>query len=164
MNLVFLDEAAIWLTQPNTYSWRPIRCPMAVPTSKARGITARLNLMGCVTYASGAVQYREIHGNTSGGDTKQFLDTLAEQADPACPTVVIADRASIHTCKLVCQERERWKRCGLIVVHLPPYSPELNPMEGAWRHLKYHALTSRSFEDKEALRAAVMAADWGHAI
>ena len=48
---------------------------MEVPTSKARGITARLNLMGCVDYVGGEVQYREIEGNTTGQDTKRFIWT-----------------------------------------------------------------------------------------
>lgn len=159
-----MDEAAIWLTQPNTYSWREIGHPMEVPTSKARGITARLNLMGCVDYVSKEVQYREIEGNTSGKDTKSFFDKLAEQADPACPTIVFADRASIHTCKEVAAERENWKERGLTVVYLPPYSPELNPMEGEWWRLKYHELPQRHFENKGKLRQAVGGANWGIAI
>ena len=53
---------------------------MEVPTSKARGITARLNLMGCVDFTAGEVQYREIEGNTTGQDTKNFIETLAKQA------------------------------------------------------------------------------------
>ncbi len=137
---------------------------MEVPTSKARGITARLNLMGCVDYISGEVQYREIEGNTSGQDTKNFIQTLAEQADPACPTIVFADRASIHTCNVVFAEKENWKKCGLIVVYLPPYSPELNPMEGKWRQLKYNDLPERHFENKEDLRRGVGGANWGVAV
>ena len=54
---MFLDEAAIWLTQLNTATWRTVGSPMAVPTSKARGITARLNLMGVLDFATGEVQY-----------------------------------------------------------------------------------------------------------
>ncbi len=137
---------------------------MEVPTSKARGITARLNLMGCVDSISGEVHYREIEGNTSGQDTKKFIETLAEQADPACPTIVFADRASIHTCNAVFEEKENWKKRGLIVVYLPPYSPELNLMEGEWRQLKYHDLQERHFETKEDLRRAVGGATWGMAI
>lgn len=137
---------------------------MEVPTSKARGITARLNLMGCVDYLSGEVQYREIAGNTSGQDTLNFIETLAEQAGSACPTIVFADRASIHTCNAVYAERENWKKRGLIVVYLPPYSPELNLMEGAWQQLKYHDLQVRHFETKEELRRGVGEANWGIAI
>uniref|UniRef100_UPI00054E4040 hypothetical protein n=1 Tax=Deinococcus marmoris TaxID=249408 RepID=UPI00054E4040 len=81
--------------------------PMEVPTSKARGITARLNLMGVVDFASGEVQYREIEGNTIGQDTVGFLETLAQHADPICPTLVFVDQASIHTCRAVSGQRER---------------------------------------------------------
>lgn len=79
---------------------------MEVPTSKVRGITARLNLMGCVEYGSNTVQYREILDNMTGQDTVAFLNTLAEQADPACPTPLVLDQASIHTCRAVSQHRE----------------------------------------------------------
>lgn len=137
---------------------------MEVPTSKARGITARLNLMGCVDFTAGEVQYREIEGNTTGQDTKNFMETLAKQADPACPTIVLVDRASIHTCKEVYGQRENWKKRGLVVVYLPPYSPELNLMEGEWRQLKYHDLRKRHFDTKEDLRHGVGGANWGIAI
>lgn len=137
---------------------------MEVPTSKARGITARLNLMGCVDFATREVQYREIEGNTTGKDVLAFLDTLAAQADPSCPTIVIADRASVHTCRQVAQKREAWKRLGLTLAYLPPYSPELNPMEQKWRQLKYDDLPHRHQPDKEHLRRAVTASGWGIAV
>ncbi|MGI8748452.1 MAG: IS630 family transposase [Deinococcus sp.] len=162
--LLFLDEAAIWLTQPNTYTWRPIGQPMEVPTSKARGITARLNLMGCVDFVTQQVQYRDIEGTTTGKDTAAFLETLSKQADPACPTLVLLDRASIHTCRAVAEHRVTWRERGLSVVYLPPYSPELNLMEGEWRLLKYHKLPHRHQENKEELRRAVGGANWGIAV
>ena len=164
LRMLFLDESAVWLTQPNTYTWSAIGQPMKVPTSKARGVTTRLNLMGAVYFATGEVQYREIEGNTTGQDTVAFLETLAQQADPACPTLVLVDQASIHTCRAVAGQRARWRACGLMVVYLPVYSPELNTMESEWRILKYHRLPERSFEDKAHLRQAVLDADWGVAI
>ena len=161
---MFLDEAAIWLTQPNTATWRTIGSPMAVPTSKARGITARLNLVGVVDFTTGEVQYREILGTTTGAEVIAFVDALASVSTRRCPTVVVMDRASVHTCKAVAKLRGRWKKCGLIVVYLPPYSPELNPMEAKWRLLKYHKLAVRTQTNKQQLRLAVGAADWGRAI
>lgn len=161
LTLKFFDEAAIWLTQPNTYTWRPIASPMEVPISKARGISARLNLMGCMDFVSDEVLYREVEGNTTGKDVAAFFELLAMKSDPACPTIVFADQASIHTCKDVSKYREDWKKRGLIVVYLPPYSPELNLMEGKWRQLKYHDLPHRHQDDKEQLRQAVCASAWG---
>lgn len=137
---------------------------MAVPTSKARGIRARLNLMGCVDFATGEVQYRDLDHNTTASDTVAFVDTLAQQAEPACPTVLFLDRASVHTAGAVFQHRDRWREQGLLLVHLPPYSPELNLMEGKWRQLKYHDLPHRHQTSKLELRQAVQQAHWGVAI
>ena len=120
--------------------------------------------MGCVDFATSEVQYREIEANTTGPDVVAFLDTLVQQTDPACPTALILDRASIHTCKAVQKKRDEWRTKGLIVVYLPPYSPELNPMEGQWRKLKYHDLKIRHFDHKTELRRAVGGANWGIAL
>jgi transposase len=158
--LLFLDEAAVWLTQPNTYTWREKGCPLEVPTSKARGIRARLNLIGCVDYVTRDVTYREVEGNTTGEVIVQFLALLAQQADPACPTVVILDRASVHCCSAVAQQLPTWKEQGLILSFLTPYSPELNLMELEWRHLKFTLLPRRHYETKPQLREAVRGV-WG---
>ncbi|WP_084051198.1 transposase [Deinococcus hopiensis] len=78
----------------------------------------------------------------------------------AYPTVLLMDQASIHTSAEVGQHRQRWKEQGLVVAYLPPYSPELNPMERQWRKLKYHDLPHRHHTSKANLRGAA----WGVAI
>ena len=135
-----------------------------MPTSQQRGVRARLNLLGCVDFATGEVLYRELETNTSGPDIVAFLERLAQDTDPRCPTAVVCDRASVHTCARVAAEREQWRSRGLLLTFLPAYSPELNPMEGRWRHLKYHVLPQRSYENKTQLRAAVRGSGWGRAI
>ena len=37
---------------------------------------------------------------------------------------------------------------------LPPYAPDLNPMQRVWLWMKDHALSNRIFEDEEAIYAA----------
>lgn len=41
------------------------------------------------------------------------------------------------------------------LVFLPPYSPELNPVERLWQWLKRHSLRNRSHQDLEAMMDAV---------
>ncbi|HLL90472.1 MAG TPA: helix-turn-helix domain-containing protein [Tepidisphaeraceae bacterium] len=36
----------------------------------------------------------------------------------------------------------------------PPYSPELNPAENLWHHLRSHYLSNRTYDDYDALLAA----------
>ena len=133
-----------------------------MPTSKARGITARLNLIGCVDDATTDMIYREVEGNTTGEAIVDFLTLLARLADPACPTVVILDRASVHCCSAVAQQLPAWKAQGLILGFLTPYSPELNLMEVEWRQLKFTLLPRRLYDSKYQLRQAVQHV-WGQA-
>ena len=47
--------------------------------------------------------------------------------------VVVMDNLSTHYCQGV---REAIEEAGAALVYLPPYSPELNPIEHAWSKLK----------------------------
>lgn len=47
--------------------------------------------------------------------------------------IVVLDNASIHRCKLT---REAFKNQGISTLFLPPYHPDLNPIEKAWSKLK----------------------------
>lgn len=43
---------------------------------------------------------------------------------------------------------------NITLVPLPPYAPELNPMELAWLYIKSHYLANRIYADHDALYAA----------
>ena len=59
-----------------------------------------------------------------------WLEGLACRAQAqAKPIVVVLDRAGIHTAELISKKLEGWKAKGLHLGLLPPYSPQLNPME-----------------------------------
>jgi transposase len=49
---------------------------------------------------------------------------------------------------------QRIKKCGAEVLYLPPYSPDLNPIEKAWSKLKA-LLRSAKARSKEALDQAI---------
>jgi len=56
-------------------------------------------------------------------------------------------------------DRAPWHRSlkipdNISVVHLPPYSPELNPHENVWEYLKNNFLSNRVFEDLEHISKA----------
>ncbi len=47
---------------------------------------------------------------------------------------------------------------NLTLLYLPPYSPELNPVERLWAYLRSHDLGSRAYKDCDDLLTA-----WGAA-
>jgi len=86
-------------------------------------------------------------------DTDIFLayveHVLCPKLEPG--HVVVMDNLSPHKVESVCELIE--KR-GAKVLYLPPYSPDLNPIEKAWSKLK-QLLRSSKARSKEALDQAI---------
>ncbi len=53
-------------------------------------------------------------------------------------TITVIDNASIHTSKKFKAMLEIWESQGLKIFYLPPYSPQLNPIEQLWKFMKYY--------------------------
>jgi transposase len=49
----------------------------------------------------------------------------------------------------------QWKKQGLIIKYLPPYSPELNLIEILWRNIKYTWLPFSAYQCLNALGDAL---------
>jgi transposase len=86
-------------------------------------------------------------------DADIFL-TYVEQV--LCPTlgigdVVVMDNLSSHKVKGVC---ELIHARGAGVLYLPPYSPDLNPIEKAWAKIKQYLRSTRA-RSKEDLDQAI---------
>ena len=65
--------------------------------------------------------------------------------------LVIMDNLSSHKVPAV---RERIENAGAQLLYLPPYSPDLNPIEKAWSKLK-QLLRSAQARTKDALEIAI---------
>ena len=85
-----------------------------------------------------------------------FLDHLLVDCYPDRPVVLVMDNASYHhgadvqAALSLFQER-------VMVCWLPPYSPDLNPIERFWLFLKNEVCANRLFADLEQLITAVEA-------
>jgi transposase len=80
-------------------------------------------------------------------DREVFLTYLEEVLCPKLRpgNVVVMDNLSSHK---VAGVRERIEQTGATLLYLPPYSPDLNPIEKAWSKLKQklRAVKARSVE------------------
>lgn len=81
--------------------------------------------------------------NTQGMNL--HLQTISSAVPEGRHAVVVADRASWHTTdKLVIPE-------NMSLLPLPPYSPELNPVDRIWEQLRQTQLANRCYEGYEAI-------------
>ena len=69
--------------------------------------------------------------------------------------VIVLDNYSVHHSRAVTDDRPQVQAVGIEFFSLPPYSPDLNLIEGVWRHVKHEGLPVRSYATAQALQAAV---------
>ncbi len=70
---------------------------------------------------------------------KLHLDEVSKNIEQGRHAVIIMDKASWHTTDKIS------KYHNITPIHLPPYSPELNPVEQIWRSLRNDSLDNRCF-------------------
>ena len=68
------------------------------------------------------------------------------------PTVAVIDNASIHTSKKFRDMLPIWEEKGLRVFYLPPYSPQLNPIEMVWKFMKYYWIEFDAYKSAENMK------------
>lgn len=79
-----------------------------------------------------------------------FLDQFSREIAPDEHAVLIWDRAGFHTSSKLNVP------ANVSIVELPPYAPELNPMENLWHYLKSHDWSNSFHKDYEALEEAAV--------
>jgi transposase len=72
-------------------------------------------------------------------------------------TVGVVDNASIHPSDEFAERLPDWKKQGLVIKYLSPYSPALNLIEILWRRIKYPWLPFSAYECLNALNEALEA-------
>ncbi len=77
-----------------------------------------------------------------------ILEQFARDLDPGVHTVMIWDQAGFHCSK------DLKVPDNVSIVPLPPYSPELNPIENLWHYLRSHHWANRVYESYDDLRQA----------
>ncbi|WP_157660910.1 transposase [Burkholderia ubonensis] len=97
-----------------------------------RTVTAGASVIGALIFGANTL-VRAAHSRTvKGPEVVRFIDSLLG-ADGACPTVIVLGNASIYH-GIDEATRERWlPDHKALLFYLPPYSPELNMIEVAWR-------------------------------
>ncbi|MCM2279890.1 MAG: IS630 family transposase [Oligoflexia bacterium] len=93
--------------------------------------------------------------NVSAAECVAFLEQLKLNF-PGRHIIVIWDGLRAHWGKKV--QRWRQKHPRIHLHKLPPYAPELNPIEYAWGYLKYHELANLAPESESELFTQAKAA------
>jgi transposase len=127
--LIFVDETGTHIAMTRRRAWAP-------RGQRARGIIPRnrgkvLSLIGGLSLG-GLEALTVMEGGTTGPIFREFIRSkLAPAINPG--DSIIMDALGAHHAAGV---RELLEACGAEILWLPPYSPDLNPIEFAWSKVK----------------------------
>lgn len=122
------------------------------PIIPAAGSNRRLCVYGALNYRTGQSHYM-VHPKKNSRQFCEFLRQLLERGSER-RLVLVIDNASYHRTKAVLSLLDD-HRDHVFVIWLPPYSPELNLIEGLWGYLKRSALNNYFFGNIESLEQAL---------
>jgi len=127
--IYFVDEAAVRADAHQGTTWAPVG---ETPVVEDSGDRFGLRLISAVS-PRGDLRFAVFEGPMTSQRFVEFLRGL--RADTGKPIIVIADNARYHKDGMAKQFLSPTPE-GIQVAHLPSYSPELNPDEQVWNHLK----------------------------
>jgi transposase len=131
--LGFLDEASPQLTANTARTWHFGRAGICKNTAKLKA-----NAIGF--YALAGHSANTFLDDSSQGAIVGFLHDIRAANPNYAAIVVVLDNFSSHRATAVHDAAEA---LGIVLVHLPPYSPDLNPIEFIWKSIK--RVISRTF-------------------
>ena len=143
--LYFQDESNVSLTAFLGKTWSPCgQTPKAQVTGKRGGVAA----MSAIS-KPGHLLFRLLEKRIASAEVIDFLAQMLKH-HPRRHLAVVMDQARPHTSKKTKAHIETQRR--LHAFYLPSYSPDWNPDEKVWNHLKHHELKSHQAKTKDELK------------
>jgi transposase len=143
--LVFMDESGFYLLPGKVRTYAP---EGRTPILHEWLTRDHLSVMGGVTL-TGKLYVLVRQESLNGLHSIEFLKHLIRHIGPRL--LVIWDGSPIHRRVAVKEFLACAAGRGVRIEYLPPYAPELNPVEGSWQHLKHVEMRNLVSLDLEEL-------------
>jgi len=149
LDLYYFDESGFNLTPNLPYAWSTVGKTISIPAkmSKNLNVLGFLNINKSKLFAS--TTYDKVDSDVVIEVFNLFADTITKK------TVVVVDNAAIHTSKKFKNQIKKWEAKGLLLFYLPPYSPQLNPIEQLWKFMKYYWIELDAYKSVKNMKEYV---------
>lgn len=147
--LVSIDEASFQLNTNYKRIWFP---KGEKPKRAFFWSNKKLIVFGALT--SSSKFYYDFYSSQNSLTFRHFLRSVFAWLNPSKKHVLILDNAGFHKTdcvKSLFEEYNEW----ITVEHIPPYSPELNPIETCWKVTKNAVTKSQYFKTIDTMQEAL---------
>jgi transposase len=142
------DEASIRSDYHSGTTWAPRG---ETPIVRTTGARFKVNMISAIS-PRGHMRFMVTDAGLNATTFIQFLSRLV--AGQKCPIFLIVDGHPVHRGKNV-KEFVKSLEGKLELFYLPGYSPELNPDELVWSHVKHHTIGKMTITGPDQLRTMV---------
>jgi len=149
--IFFGDEASVRSDYHTGRTWAPIG---ETPVVRATGARVSCNMISAVS-AKGEMRFMIAPQRVTAPVFIEFLKRMLCGA--TAPIYLIVDGHSTHRARIT-REYVASTKGRLKLFYLPPYSPELNPDEQVWNHVKNHRIGRKSILNRDQLIETASAA------
>lgn len=147
--IIFIDSVHPTQATKLSYGWIRKGKNVEIPTTASR---TRINLIGAIEleniHKAVTAEYETINGES----VIDFFNKLREQYATGVKLHVILDQAGYHRSGDV---KKLAKKLNIRLHYLPPYSPNLNPIERLWKVMNEHVRNNRFFSSAKEFREKI---------
>lgn len=137
--IYFVDSVHPQYQTHLTYGWILKGEEKLVPTTARQ---PRLNFMGGICLQGHRIIYQQAE-TVNADSIAGFLSHLRKQHPEKCTIHIIWDNAGYHSDKTI---QEFAKNLAIELHYLPPYSPNLNPIERVWKIMHEKVSANKYYE------------------
>ncbi|KAG0425218.1 Transposable element Tc3 transposase, partial [Dictyocoela muelleri] len=143
--IIYVDETGFNLHSYQNMGYSPIntKCFITVPNSKGVNISVL-----CAITTLGVLAFKIKVGSFKSDDVLEFITTQLPILQPNASKFIVMDNATIHRTAVV---KVSLREKNYILKFLPPYTPQLNPIEEFFSCLKSHVRQNGIFTDRSVL-------------
>jgi transposase len=145
----FADAVHPTMATKITYGWIRKGQDKLIATTASR---TRMNILGSINLETMEVTLKE-HETIDSQAMKKHCAALRKKYPNAPNIHLILDRGSYNISKETKQAAEDF---GIILHHLPPYSPNLNPIERLWKVMNEYVRNNRVFKSVKEFSHAIL--------
>ena len=144
VRVMFMDEARIGQQGTLTNVWAPRGSrPTAVKQTRYEWAYLYAAVEPQTGFSSALIA-PSVNTGTMGA----FLEILSREVERGDFVVLIMDQAGWH------KSRKLRVPDNIVILFLPPKSPEINPVERLWHYMRSHYLSNRAYDDYDHIRQA----------
>lgn len=143
-----MDESYIRLESQNRRSWSP---KGVSPILERNNPHVGVNIVGASKIHGSFETFADIYSSDHSITNKEvckFFDYLLD-INEGKKVYIIMDNAGSHNCAAM--QKYLNSKENLVLINLPPYSPDLNPQENLWNQLKNCIFRNRARANIEEL-------------